>query len=79
MQHDAKWIPSGYADGGKISVFNNGDGVDDVVSYLEILNPVLSVDHFEMSDGKYLPEKFDYSWNGTNDGEIYNKKFIIVE
>ncbi len=49
--HDARWIPTGYPDEGKILIYNNGPGrPEGPYSSLDILNPPLE------SDGNYTIE-----------------------
>jgi len=55
-QHDARWIPPGYVNEGKISIFNN-DGGDE--SEIVVLDPTFDADgQFEVDTvtGTFLPE-----------------------
>lgn len=40
-QHNARWIPDGFRDSGKIMIFNNGWGRDTAYSTVDIINPPL--------------------------------------
>lgn len=62
-QHDARWIPSGYVNEGKISIYNN-DGGDE--SEIVIVEPVRDADgQFVFDTGNdqaYLPEAPFWTW-----------------
>lgn len=64
LPHDSKWVESGYADDGKISVFNNrGDGTGDFSS-VHMLTPSFTNNEYEKENGVFLPLDFDWSWDG---------------
>ena len=61
-QHDARWIPTGFVNEGKISIYNN-DGGDE--SELVIIDPSRDVDGQFLMDpvtGTFLPEVPFYTW-----------------
>lgn len=68
MQHDAKWIEEGFVDGNKISVFSNGDA-DNAISTLCIIEPVFENNEYLMQDNVFLPQDYDWSWQGEVLGE----------
>jgi hypothetical protein len=72
-QHDSKWVEPGYLDDGKISVFNNGGDGTYTFSSVHLLTPVLSSNSYSMTNGKYLPQNFDWSWNGSVLGTVMNE------
>lgn len=73
LPHDSKWVESGYADDGKISVFNNkGDGSGDFSS-VHMLTPSFSNNEYEMENGVFLPTEFDWSWDGKILGDTMSE------
>ncbi|MGB0896724.1 MAG: arylsulfotransferase family protein [Flavobacteriaceae bacterium] len=64
-QHDARWVTDGYADQGKITTFNNG-GLDGSFtnSSIHIITPEISSGEYQMTNATYLPEDFEWSWQG---------------
>ncbi|OBX26046.1 putative secreted protein (Por secretion system target) [Gelidibacter algens] len=75
LQHDAKWVESGYLDEGKISVFNNGgDGIRSYSS-VHLLDPEISSNTYTKVNNKFKPLDFDWSWTGSILGRtIYETK-----
>jgi len=75
LQHDCKWVETGYLDEGKISVFNNvGDGTG-TFSSIHLLEPQISNGEYLMSNGTFLPQDFDWSWSGSFFGvTVYENK-----
>ena len=70
-QHDARWVPTGYLDEGKISVFNNGgDGVA-LESHLNLIEPVIISGEYTMVGNEFLPVDFDWTWNGMLMGDVF--------
>jgi hypothetical protein len=65
LQHDARWVKAGYADGGKISVFNNGGDGSYTFSSIHILTPEIIAGDYQMENSMYKPTAFEWSWNGS--------------
>lgn len=91
LQHDAKWVASGYLDEGKISVFSNGgDGIR-AYSSVHLLDPEISNNTYTKENNKFKPLHYNWSWSGSILGRtIYettrsgthslpNGNFIICE
>jgi hypothetical protein len=72
VQHDAKWVESGYLDEGKISVFNNGGDGTSTYSSVHLLNPEFINDSYTKENSKFKPLDYDWSWNG----EILNNMLL---
>ena len=69
-QHDCKWIPDGIHEG-KISVFcNDGYGTDLTASSIHIIDPNDTNGVYNLSAGKFLPNDYFWSYDGTILGEI---------
>jgi len=61
-QHDARWIPTGFVNAGKISIFNN-DGGDD--SEIVVIDPSFDANGqfaFDPVSDTYLPTAPFYTW-----------------
>ena len=70
-QHDGKWVPAGYPDAGKISVFNNGGYQNAGGSSIHLIDPAWNgTDYQQTSDGQFLPLDYDWSWSGEILGEV---------
>ena len=65
LQHDAKWVESGYLDAGKISVFNNRNNWANQYSSIHLIEPEIINDVYQESSSRFLPIDFDWSWDGT--------------
>lgn len=65
LQHDAKWVESGYLDAGKISVFNNLNNWVNQYSSIHLIEPEIINDLYQESSGRFLPINFDWSWDGS--------------
>jgi hypothetical protein len=63
-QHDARWVPTGYLDEQKISVFNNGGNGVDLESLLHLVQPEIVGGEYTMSSNEFLPANFDWTWGG---------------
>jgi hypothetical protein len=76
MQHDARWVPAGYLDEHKISVFNNGGNGVDFESMLHLIAPEIIGGDYTMSGNEFLPANFDWTWGGMILGHVMyqNKK-----
>ncbi len=69
-QHDIKWITEGPHEG-KMSVFcNDGYGTDLTASSIHIIDPNDNNGVYSMSSGKFLPENYFWSYDGTILGEV---------
>lgn len=91
LQHDAKWVESGYTDEGKISVFNNdGDG-SAAFSAVHLITPHIVNDIYQKENNIFNPSSYEWSWQGDILGEtmdegrksgahsLPNGNFIITE
>lgn len=72
LQHDAKWVPSGYLDQDKITVFNNGGDGNGTHSSIHLIEVSIENDTYSMENNKFLPASFDWSWTG----DILNEPFF---
>ncbi|WP_179344057.1 aryl-sulfate sulfotransferase [Winogradskyella ursingii] len=70
-QHDPKWIPKNYPNEDKISVFNNDVGATQTHSSVNILTPVPTLTGYEMTNDKFSPSEFFFSWDGEIRGETF--------
>ncbi len=69
-QHDIKWIADGPHQG-KMSVFSNdGYGTDLTASSIHIIDPNDTNGVYGMSSGKFLPQDYQWSYDGTILGEV---------
>ena len=68
-QHFPNWIPKGFADAGKILIFNNGFGRDNEFSSVDIVNPPQTNpgDYIVTSGDKIGSDDFDWSYVDTDD------------
>jgi len=66
IQHDPKWIPNGYLDAGKITIYSNGgDSNSSNYSSLVLINPsVNSNGSYNRSGGKFIPLDYEWTWHG---------------
>jgi len=72
-QHDPKWIPEGYPNAGKISVFNNGYQRPGDFSSIHLIEPTLQNDgNYSLENNAFLPNDFYWSWQG----EVLNETFF---
>jgi|DEB0MinimDraft_12_1074336.scaffolds.fasta_scaffold06916_3 hypothetical protein len=74
LQHDAKWIDSGYADGGKISVFNNSIDTNYNQSSVNVLIPSILGINYTKTVNIYDPISFDFSWSDSILGNVFYEK-----
>jgi hypothetical protein len=73
-QHNPEWVENGYLDEGKITVFNNGDvNSSQTFTSVVLLNPEINNGEYTISNGKFLPQDYDWSWNGTILGTTLNE------
>ncbi len=69
-QHDAKWIPEGYPDAGKISVFNNQAGAN--VSAVNIIDPPIDLNgNYTYTGGAFMPTGFHWTYYAPNPSDFY--------
>jgi hypothetical protein len=77
LQHDAKWVESGYLDTGKITVFNNGaPGSAQTFSSAVMLQPEIIGGFYTKSNNKFNPPTYDWSWNGSILGTTVNEPIM---
>lgn len=70
LQHDAKWVETGYLDEGKITVFNNGDPLSlQNFTSVGMLQPEIVGGIYTQSNNKFNPANFEWSWSGSILGE----------
>jgi Arylsulfotransferase (ASST) len=69
-QHNVEWVNSGYLDDGKISVFNNGGDITNTFSSVHLIEPQLTGFNYNMSGGTFIPNSFDWTWQGSILGEL---------
>jgi len=91
LQHDAKWVETGYLDEGKISVFNNDSDGSAAFSSVHIITPDIINNIYQMENNIFNPSSFEWSWQGSILGSIVdesrksgahslpNGNFIITE
>ena len=65
LQHDAKWVESGYLDAGKISVFNNGIEDISLSSSVHLIAPEIIDNSYSIESNIFKPSGFDWSWSGS--------------
>ncbi|TXD85353.1 T9SS type A sorting domain-containing protein [Subsaximicrobium wynnwilliamsii] len=69
-QHDIKWITEG-PNQGKMSVFSNdGYGSNLTASSVHIIDQNDTNGFYSLNSGKFLPEDYFWSWNGTIMNEV---------
>lgn len=91
LQHDSKWVKSGYADAGKITVFNNGGDGAFTSSSIHIITPEINAGVYLKDSNAFKPATFEWSWQGSILGDVVlegkksgthglpNGNFIICE
>lgn len=70
LQHDVKWVNSGYLDEGKITVFNNGGDGTTLASSIHLITPEIIDGNYTLNNGKFNPIAFEWSWSGSILGNI---------
>ncbi|MCF8274311.1 MAG: aryl-sulfate sulfotransferase [Flavobacteriaceae bacterium] len=65
LQHDSKWVESGYLDEGKITVFNNGGDGTNTFSSVHLIVPEIINNTYTKETSKFKPINFEWSWNGS--------------
>ena len=73
LQHDSKWVENGYLDDGKITVFNNGDGVTQTYSSIVMLLPEIVSGVYTKTNNVFNPSGYDWTWNGSILGTVLNE------
>ena len=75
-QHDPKWVLEGYQDEGSISLFNNHPNeFSPKDSHVELLRPEINDGQYELSEGRFSPADFSFSWSGEIlDIPVYEEK-----
>lgn len=78
-QHNADWINPGLLHEGKISVFDNGNTrPSGNWSRIVVLDPPIDADgnYLKDSNGAYLPKDFDFTWDGTVNGDTFFSRYM---
>lgn len=71
QQHNARWIPGGYRDSGKIMVFNNGLGRDTLYSSIDVVQtPVFGSGYVGVLP--YLPANASWSYRDSVPVNFYS-------
>ena len=66
LQHDPKWVESGYLDDGKITVFNNGDATTtQTFTSVCLIQPDIVNGVYTKTNSKFNPATYDWSWQGS--------------
>ncbi|HIA06124.1 MAG TPA: T9SS type A sorting domain-containing protein [Flavobacteriales bacterium] len=65
LQHDCRWVESGYLDADKISVYNNGGDGTGTFSSVHLITPEISGGIYQKQTNTFLPADFEWSWNGA--------------
>lgn len=73
LQHDARWVTSGYLDQGKITVFNNGGDGSYTHSSVHIITPEVISGVYQTNNAMYMPSTFEWSWQGDILGVTVNE------
>jgi len=63
-QNDPKWIPNGYPNAGKLSLYNNGTGRTPLYSSIHVIDTGVDMNGDYSLSGSFLPTDFFYSWDG---------------
>ncbi len=74
-QHDARWIPEGYPDEGKIMIFNNGQGrPEGGYSSSDVIDPPLnSMGTYDLFPGQaYGPDELSWTYPEEPDFDLYS-------
>ena len=75
VQHDPKWVETGYLDEGKISVFNNGGNGSNTFSSVHLISPEIIDNAYTLSNNRFSPSDFFWSWSGSFFGvTVYEDK-----
>jgi len=79
-QHNTDWIDPSLPEGGKISVFENGNGrPGGAYTRVVILDPPTDASGNYLADasGRYLPTSVDFEWSGnTFDGTTFYSQYM---
>ena len=67
--HNGQWVPQGYADEGKVSVFNNGGDNTQTRSSVHLIKTAPENGEYPEVAGVFEPADFDWSWTGNIMGE----------
>lgn len=74
LQHDPKWVESGYLDDGKITVFNNGDPASThAFTSIVMLQPEIVGGVYTKQNNKFKPTSYDWEWSGSILGVTVNE------
>lgn len=77
-QHYPYWIPEGYPDAGKIMVFNNRKGEDDLFSTVDLIDfPGGNQGVYSLNaNNRYSPETSNWSYVDPNDAENFYSRIL---
>lgn len=65
LQHDCKWVETGFVDSGKITVYNNGGDIGDFSeSSVYLITPEIIGNQYSMTNSLFNPASYEWSWNG---------------
>lgn len=73
LQHDGKWVDSGFVNEGKISVFNNSIDSTLTWSSVHIIEPSFnsSTNLYTKTANKFNPSNFHFSWSDSILGNVF--------
>jgi len=77
-QHNSDWVDPGLPHSGKITIHDNGNSrPSGAWSRVVILDPPTNAsgDYMMNASGVYLPNSFDFEWNGVVDGTTFYSAF----
>tara|TARA_R110002050_G_scaffold300769_1_gene472382 strand:+ start:8014 stop:9651 length:1638 start_codon:yes stop_codon:yes gene_type:complete len=74
-QHTAHWIPSSYTDGGKILLYNNGNGRTPAFSTIDIINPEKDINnnYIYTSGTAYGPSLIDWQYTDSPSTDLFSR------
>ena len=81
-QHHAEWIPVGYPDEGKISIYNNGSGrPSGNYSSIEVIEPPINAsNNYTINPGSpFGPLNTSYTFDGNPPGSFYSQRVSSVQ
>tara|TARA_B100000700_G_scaffold258644_1_gene293039 strand:+ start:1637 stop:3190 length:1554 start_codon:yes stop_codon:yes gene_type:complete len=70
-QHDAHWISEDFKDGGKIMIFNNGQGR--LYSSIDIISPTIDINgDYVINNNTFSPDSAEWSYTDPNPQDFYS-------
>ncbi|MCF6132392.1 aryl-sulfate sulfotransferase [Flavobacterium wongokense] len=74
LQHDPKWVETGYLDEGKITVFNNGAPASaQTFTSIVMIQPEIIGGAYTKFNNRFNPATYDWSWSGSILGVTVNE------